>query len=78
MTSSKQQTIHARIAGEAIAKVMQLFDGTLAQALHEILQNARRSGATSVAVTHERAKRADHRERRRPGHRRPESAPRVR
>ena len=57
MTSSKQQTIRARIADEAIAKVMQFFDGTLAQALHEILQNARRSGATSVAITHDQANR---------------------
>ena len=55
MTTSKQQTIRARIAEEAIAKVMQFFDGTLAQALHEILQNARRSGATSVAITRDRA-----------------------
>ena len=43
MTSSKQQTIQARIAREATAKVMQFFDGTRTQALHEILQNARRS-----------------------------------
>ena len=57
MTDTKRQTIRARIAREAIAKVMQFFDGTLAQALHEILQNARRSGATSVAITHDRAKR---------------------
>lgn len=57
MTSSKQQTIRARIAREAIAKVMQFFDGTLAQALHEMLQNARRSGAKSVAITHDRAHR---------------------
>ena len=55
MTSSKRQTIRARIADEAITKVMQFFDGTLAQALHEILQNARRSEATSVAITHDRA-----------------------
>ena len=55
MTSSKQQTIRARIAEEAIAKVMQFFDGTLAQALQEILQNARRSGATSVAITRDQA-----------------------
>ena len=53
MTTSKQQTIRARIADEAIAKVMQFFDGTLAQALHEILQNARRSGAMSAAITHD-------------------------
>ena len=53
MTSSKQQTIRARIAEEAISKVMQFFDGTLAQALQEVLQNARRSGATSVAITHD-------------------------
>ena len=57
MTSSKRQTIRARIADEAITKVMQFFDGTLAQALHEILQNARRSEATSVAITHDRANR---------------------
>ncbi len=55
MTSRKQRTIHARIADEAIQKVMQFFDGTLAQTLQEILQNARRSGATSVAITHDRA-----------------------
>lgn len=55
MTSSKQKTIRARIAEEAIAKVMQFFDGTLVQALHEILQNARRSGAASVLITHNRA-----------------------
>ena len=55
MTSSKRQVIRARIAEEAIAKVMQFFDGTLAQALHEILQNARRSGATSVAITRDLA-----------------------
>ena len=55
MTTSKQPTIRARIAEEAIAKVMQFFDGTLAQALHEILQNARRSGATSVAITRDLA-----------------------
>ena len=55
MTSSKRQTIRARIAREAIAKVMQFFDGTLAQALHEVLQNARRSGATSVAITRDLA-----------------------
>ena len=35
--------------------MMQFFDGTLAQALHEILQNARRSGATSVAITRDLA-----------------------
>ncbi|MCY4074260.1 MAG: ATP-binding protein [Acidobacteria bacterium] len=55
MTSSRKQTIRARIAREAIAKVMQFFDGTLAQALHEILQNARRSGATAVAITRDQA-----------------------
>ena len=54
MTTSKQQSIRARIADEAIAKVMQFFDDTLVQTLHEILQNARRSGATSVAITHGR------------------------
>ena len=57
MTSSKQRTIRATIADEAITKVMQFFDGTLAQALHEILQNARRSGATSVTITHDQSDR---------------------
>ena len=53
--TTRKQTIRARIAEEAIAKVMQFFDGTLAQTLHEILQNARRSGATPVTITHDRA-----------------------
>ena len=57
MTGRKQQTIRARIAEEAIAKVMQFFDGTLSQALQEIIQNARRSGATSIAITHDRTNR---------------------
>ena len=57
MTGNRQQTIRARIADEAIAKVMQFFDGTLTQVLHEILQNARRSGAASVAITHDPANR---------------------
>ena len=49
--TSKPNTIRASIADEAISRVTQFFDGTLAQTLHEVLQNARRSGATSVAIT---------------------------
>ena len=50
------RTIRACIADEAIAKVMQFFDGTLSQTLHEILQNARRSGATNVTIAHDDGK----------------------
>ena len=55
MTRSRPRTIRARIADEAIAKVMQFFDGTLSQALHEVLQNARRSGATRVDIERDHA-----------------------
>ena len=51
----KPNTIRARIADEAISRVTRFFDGTLAQTLHEVLQNARRSGAASVAITYHRA-----------------------
>ena len=51
----KPNTIRARIADEAIARVTQFFDGTLTQTLHEVLQNARRSGAATVAITYHRA-----------------------
>lgn len=50
MNATSPRTIRARIADEAIGKVMQFFDGTLAQTLHEVLQNARRSGATRVDI----------------------------
>ena len=56
--NKQQAAVHPRQdRRRAITKVMQFFDGTLAQALQEILQNARRSGATSVAITHDRANR---------------------
>ena len=51
----KPNTIRARIADEAISRVTRFFDGTLVQTLHEVLQNARRSGAASVAITYHRA-----------------------
>ena len=51
----KPNTIRARIADEAISRVTRFFDGTLSQTLHEVLQNARRSGAASVAITYHRA-----------------------
>ena len=56
MANPRVRTIHACIADEAIAKVMQFFDGTLSQTLHEILQNARRSGATNVTIAHDHGK----------------------
>lgn len=56
MANPRVRTIRACIADEAIAKVMQFFDGTLSQTLHEILQNARRSGATNVTIAHDDGK----------------------
>ena len=44
------KTIRARIHHDALQRVSQFFDATLHQALTEVLQNARRSGATKVDV----------------------------
>ena len=44
------RTISARIAPEAISKVSRFFDAANGQIVEEMLQNARRAGAGSVAV----------------------------
>ena len=41
-------TIRATVAAEAIEKVTRLFNGTIDDIANELLQNARRAGATSV------------------------------
>ncbi|WP_230771761.1 ATP-binding protein [Sphingomonas sp. Leaf4] len=44
-------TIHASVAPETISKVGRLFNGSLEDILTELLQNSRRAGATSIAIT---------------------------
>jgi len=44
-------TFHAHVAEEAMAKVGRLFNASLDDILNELLQNARRSGATTVEIT---------------------------
>lgn len=46
-------TLRARVSPEAITKVTRIFNGTLGDIFNELFQNARRAGATSVAVTAE-------------------------
>lgn len=41
-------TIRTSVSQQAITKVTRLFNGTLADVLNELLQNARRAGATAV------------------------------
>ncbi len=48
MTSEFQFT--AKVAPEAISKVTRLFNASLDDILNELLQNARRAGATEVAI----------------------------
>ncbi|MDO5622606.1 MAG: hypothetical protein Q4G24_14190 [Paracoccus sp. (in: a-proteobacteria)] len=43
-------SFHAHVAPEAIDKVGRLFNASLDDILNELLQNARRAGATRVAV----------------------------
>lgn len=43
-------TIRATVAAEAIEKVTRLFNGTIDDIANELLQNARRAGATSVTI----------------------------
>ncbi|PJG47225.1 hypothetical protein CAF53_02445 [Sphingobium sp. LB126] len=43
-------TIRTSIAPEAITKVTRLFNGTVADVLHELLQNARRAGANNIEI----------------------------
>lgn len=48
-------TIRTTVAQEAITKVTRLFNGTIGDVLNELLQNARRAGATTIAIeTHDR------------------------
>lgn len=50
MTSSTAFSFHAHVAEQAIDKVSRLFNATLDDILAELLQNARRAGATRVVV----------------------------
>ncbi|WP_292626703.1 ATP-binding protein [Novosphingobium sp. 17-62-19] len=45
--------LRARVSPEAITKVTRIFNGTLDDVFNELFQNARRAGATTVAVTAE-------------------------
>ena len=44
-------TISTSVAPETINKVTRLFNGSVSDILHELLQNARRAGASTVAVS---------------------------
>ena len=43
--------LRARVSPEAISKVTRIFNGTLDDILNELLQNARRAGASQIAIT---------------------------
>jgi len=43
-------TIEARVSQSAITKVTRLFNGTIADVLQELLQNARRAGAQEIRI----------------------------
>ncbi len=43
-------TIHARVAPQMLSKVTRLFNGTAHDILTELLQNARRAGATKIDI----------------------------
>ena len=45
--------LRARVSPEAISKVTRIFNGTLDDIFNELFQNARRAGASHVAVTAE-------------------------
>lgn len=46
-----QTTFHARVADDAISKVTRLFNASLDDIFAELFQNARRAGATKIAVS---------------------------
>lgn len=46
----KHDTIRATVSPETISKVTRLFNGTIGDILNELLQNARRAGASGVDV----------------------------
>ena len=50
-TSEPVRTIQATIHQDAIQRVSAFFNATTAEVLNELLQNARRSGATEVSIT---------------------------
>jgi hypothetical protein len=50
-TAMLPATIATSVAPETIAKVSRLFNGSVHDVLSELLQNARRAGATTVAIT---------------------------
>lgn len=43
-------TIQTAISPDAISRASRLFSGSALDALHELLQNARRAGATRIAI----------------------------
>jgi len=47
------ETIQAQVSQKLLSKTTRLFTGTLAGRIIEILQNARRAGATEVRITNE-------------------------
>ena len=49
--SMKTTTIRVQVGADAIKRVSRFFDATLGETLDELLQNARRSGATEVTAT---------------------------
>ncbi|MHC4629248.1 MAG: hypothetical protein ACYTDV_19890 [Planctomycetota bacterium] len=49
----KTQTIQAQVSTRLLSKASRLFTGTLDGRIIEILQNARRAGATQVTITNE-------------------------
>ena len=51
MTTTLPETIRAEIHPDAMTRVAAFFDATPAQALNEVLQNARRSGASRIEIT---------------------------
>lgn len=51
MITSAPSEIRAKIAPEALSKTTRFFNATLHDILNELLQNARRAGATHVIVT---------------------------
>lgn len=47
---TQHEPVRARVAAAAIGKVTRMFSGSLDDILTELFQNARRAGATKIAV----------------------------
>ncbi len=58
-------TIQAAVSSKILSKVDRLFSNTLSDIFIELLQNARRAGATLVQITTEPTRQADTHHRRR-------------